>query len=79
MTGEIKIALEIHGSVIGNQREKGRGLTLFQLKQSDEQNIFGLDEADFSSIRVYARVSITLYVSPLSSRLSFLFLSPSHY
>ena len=77
MTGEIKIALEIHGSVIGNQREKG--LTLFQLKQSDEQNIFGLDEADFSSIRVYARVSITLYVSPLSSRLSFLFLSPSHY
>jgi hypothetical protein len=59
VTGEIKIALEIHGSVIGNQREKGRGLTLFQLKQSDEPNIFGLDEADFSSIRVFARVSIT--------------------
>jgi hypothetical protein len=52
VTGEIKIALEIHGTFIDNQREKGRGLTLFQLKQSDEQKIFGVDEADFSSIRV---------------------------
>jgi hypothetical protein len=80
VTGEIKIALEIHGSFIDNQREKGRGLTLFQLKQNDEQKIFGVDEADFSSIRVYAvfPLLLALYVSPSSSRLSCLFVYPSY-
>ncbi len=75
--GEVRIAIQIQGSVQKNRFER-RGW--FQLKQNDDHMLFESDETDLSAIQVYSVVFITpgsLCISIESS--ACLSPSPSHY
>jgi hypothetical protein len=68
VTGEVLVALEIQGSLKANVSNQGGSLN----QRRQDRAIFGTDDANLVSVRVYAVVyySWLSYAYPLSPQLS---------